>query len=131
MHSSNQLPPSHQISSLIYIVTSVFVSAAALALVSWSSVLFWKNGDREGKKGRKWQKGASDRRPHGVVQAVDGIVGCVGNTPLIRIKSLSEATGCDILGKAEFLNPGGSVKDRVALQILDEVRIQTAKHIIR
>jgi len=38
----------------------------------------------------------------------------IGNTPLIRMNSLSEATGCEILGKAEFLNPGGSVKDRAA-----------------
>jgi len=44
-----------------------------------------------------------------------GFVGTVGNTPLIEIMSLSEATGCQILGKAEFLNPGGSVKDRAAL----------------
>ena len=36
----------------------------------------------------------------------------VGKTPLIKIKSLSEMTGCEIFGKAEFLNPGGSVKDR-------------------
>jgi cysteine synthase A len=44
-----------------------------------------------------------------------GFVGTVGNTPLIEIMSLSKATGCQILGKAEFLNPGGSVKDRAAL----------------
>ena len=42
----------------------------------------------------------------------------VGNTPLIRIKSLSDATGCEIYGKAEFLNPGGSVKDRAAKGII-------------
>jgi len=42
----------------------------------------------------------------------------VGATPLIRMKGLSAATGCDILGKAEFLNPGGSVKDRAALSII-------------
>lgn len=42
----------------------------------------------------------------------------VGKTPLIKIKSLSEATGCDIYGKAEFLNPGGSIKDRTALGII-------------
>lgn len=42
----------------------------------------------------------------------------IGNTPLIKIKSLSEATGCEIFGKAEFLNPGGSVKDRTALGII-------------
>lgn len=48
----------------------------------------------------------------------------VGNTPLIKIKSLSESTGCEIWGKAEFLNPGGSVKDRAALGILIEAQEQ-------
>ena len=42
----------------------------------------------------------------------------VGNTPLIRLKKASEITGCDIYGKAEFLNPGQSVKDRAALNII-------------
>lgn len=42
----------------------------------------------------------------------------IGNTPLIRLKGVSEATGCEILGKAEFLNPGQSVKDRAALFII-------------
>ncbi|KAL2009593.1 hypothetical protein VTN00DRAFT_5400 [Thermoascus crustaceus] len=50
---------------------------------------------------------------------VDGVEGCIGNTPLLRIKSLSEATGCEILAKAEFLNgAGGSSKDRVALSMI-------------
>jgi len=48
----------------------------------------------------------------------DGFAGAVGNTPLIRLHRLSEETGCEILGKAEFLNPGGSVKDRAALWII-------------
>jgi cysteine synthase A len=48
----------------------------------------------------------------------DGFVGTVGNTPLIRLRKASEETGCEILGKAEFLNPGGSVKDRAALAIV-------------
>jgi cysteine synthase A len=48
-----------------------------------------------------------------------GFVGTVGNTPLIRLNRLSEETGCDILGKAEFLNPGGSVKDRAAQGIIE------------
>ncbi|MCW9002980.1 MAG: cysteine synthase A [Rhodospirillales bacterium] len=48
----------------------------------------------------------------------DGFIGTIGNTPLIRLRKLSEETGCDILGKAEFLNPGGSVKDRAALAII-------------
>ena len=48
-----------------------------------------------------------------------GIEGTIGNTPLIRIKSLSDATGCEILAKAEFLNgAGNSPKDRVALSII-------------
>ncbi|CAG9460987.1 unnamed protein product [Pedinophyceae sp. YPF-701] len=51
---------------------------------------------------------------------VDGLEGLIGNTPLVRIRSLSEETGCEILAKAEFLNPGGSVKDRVALSVLRE-----------
>lgn len=48
----------------------------------------------------------------------DSFVGTVGKTPLIRLRGPSEATGCTILGKAEFLNPGGSVKDRAALAIV-------------
>jgi len=48
----------------------------------------------------------------------NGFVETVGNTPLIRLRRLSEETGCEILGKAEFLNPGGSVKDRAALAIV-------------
>lgn len=49
-----------------------------------------------------------------------GFVGTVGNTPLIRLNSFSKETGCEILGKAEFLNPGGSVKDRAALFIIEQ-----------
>lgn len=49
-----------------------------------------------------------------------GFVGTIGNTPLIRLNSFSEETGCEILGKAEFLNPGGSVKDRAALYIIED-----------
>ena len=50
-----------------------------------------------------------------------GLAGTIGNTPLIRLRRVSDATGCEILGKAEFLNPGGSVKDRAALGILDDL----------
>jgi cysteine synthase A len=46
------------------------------------------------------------------------VLDAIGNTPLIRLKGASEATGCTILGKAEFLNPGQSVKDRAALSII-------------
>jgi len=50
----------------------------------------------------------------------NGFVGCIGKTPLIRLRKISAETGCEILGKAEFLNPGGSVKDRAALYIIDD-----------
>ena len=49
-----------------------------------------------------------------------GFVGTIGKTPLIRLNSFSDETGCEILGKAEFLNPGGSVKDRAALEIIED-----------
>ncbi|KZM49867.1 cysteine synthase A [Labrenzia sp. OB1] len=48
------------------------------------------------------------------------VVDAIGNTPLIRLKALSEETGCEILGKAEFMNPGQSVKDRPARQMILE-----------
>ncbi len=48
------------------------------------------------------------------------LAAAVGNTPLIRLKGPSEATGCEILGKAEFMNPGQSVKDRAALYIIKD-----------
>ncbi len=50
----------------------------------------------------------------------DGMAAAIGNTPLILLRRASEATGCRILGKAEFMNPGGSVKDRAALAIIDD-----------
>jgi cysteine synthase A len=50
--------------------------------------------------------------------AVEGLIGAIGHTPLIRLRLASEATGCEILGKAEFMNPGGSVKDRAGLAII-------------
>jgi cysteine synthase len=54
------------------------------------------------------------------MQFCDGIVEAIGNTPLIKLKWVSEATGCTILGKAEFMNPGQSVKDRAALFIIQD-----------
>src|SRR3954466_12775027 len=50
----------------------------------------------------------------------DGIVGAIGNTPLIALKRASAATQCTVLGKAEFMNPGQSVKDRAALFIIQD-----------
>jgi cysteine synthase len=50
----------------------------------------------------------------------DNVIAAIGNTPLIRLRQASEITGCEILGKAEFLNPGQSVKDRAALFIIED-----------
>jgi cysteine synthase len=55
------------------------------------------------------------------MQIRNGIVEAIGNTPLIKLKHASELTGCTILGKAEFMNPGQSVKDRAALFIIEDV----------
>lgn len=54
------------------------------------------------------------------------IIDLIGNTPLIRLNRLSEETGCTILGKAEFLNPGQSIKDRAALSIVRQARASGA-----
>ncbi|KAK3109938.1 Cysteine synthase 1 [Teratosphaeriaceae sp. CCFEE 6253] len=64
--------------------------------------------------------------PHGVEIskaqriAENGFISAIGNTPLIRLKKLSDETGCEILGKAEFQNPGGSVKDRAAYFVVKD-----------
>ena len=54
------------------------------------------------------------------MQFSDGIIEAIGNTPLIKLERVSQATGCTILGKAEFMNPGQSVKDRAALFIIED-----------
>jgi len=57
---------------------------------------------------------------HHSPEVANGFAAAIGSTPLIRLRSLSDATGCEILGKAEFMNPGGSVKDRAALAIIED-----------
>ena len=59
---------------------------------------------------------------------VHGFVGAVGNTPLIRLGKLSDETGCNILAKAEFMSPGGSIKDRAALFLVKDAE---AKGLLR
>jgi cysteine synthase A len=54
-----------------------------------------------------------------VTGIADGLAGAIGNTPLIKLQRASAATGCTILGKAEYMNPGGSVKDRAGLAIIE------------
>jgi cysteine synthase A len=70
----------------------------------------------------------SDAGSQSVRRRYGGMVSAIGNTPLIRLNRLSDETGCEILGKAEFQNPGGSVKDRAALAI---VRDAEARGVLR
>ena len=60
---------------------------------------------------------ALDLRPS---MPLDGVSAAIGHTPLIHLRRASELTGCTVLGKAEFMNPGGSVKDRTALSIIED-----------
>ncbi|KAJ1644975.1 Cysteine synthase 2 [Coemansia erecta] len=89
-------------------------SACALLLAATAAVIYrwwgWHTGDQE-----------TDRhKGRGKTGVKTGVVSLIGNTPLIRINSLSDHTGCEILGKAEFLNPGGSSKDRIALYLIEK-----------
>lgn len=63
---------------------------------------------------------AHDKQKITLMDIKNGLVDSIGNTPMIRLKRASEETGCEILGKAEFLNPGQSVKDRAALYIIKD-----------
>jgi cysteine synthase len=63
---------------------------------------------------------ATEAQIESIMQIRNGIAEAIGNTPLIKLKRASEQTGCTILGKAEFMNPGQSVKDRAALFIIEQ-----------
>ncbi|KAM7492779.1 hypothetical protein LguiA_035700 [Lonicera macranthoides] len=97
--------------------TGAIVAAFSIATVL-SYYYFFFNNNNSPPKRRKTHK--SPIINYNNKQLKNGLIEAIGNTPLIRINSLSEATGCEILGKAEFLNPGGSVKDRVAVKIIQE-----------
>jgi cysteine synthase A len=64
------------------------------------------------------------RREESFMPVNQSVVDAIGNTPLIRLNRVSDATGCEILGKAEFMNPGQSVKDRAALYIIRDAEAQ-------
>jgi len=68
------------------------------------------------------------RRRRTEVDITPSVIEAIGNTPLIRLRAASEETGCEILGKAEFMNPGQSVKDRAALFIIQDA---VAKGLLR
>lgn len=95
-------------------VASAKATGTVIAAVSMTIISYILCSSRLKLPWRKTQIPVSRSRPS------KGLVAAIGNTPLIRINSLSETTGCEILAKAEFLNPGGSVKDRVAVKIIEE-----------
>ena len=71
-----------------------------------------------GPEGKRRDRSMTAGSGAALTGVADGLAGAIGNTPLIRLRRASEATGCTILGKAEFMNPGGSVKDRAGLAII-------------
>ncbi|CAO3645684.1 unnamed protein product [Cunninghamella blakesleeana] len=98
-----------------------FISGSILSILSSGAIYYYLSYNssklKKASNNENNEKNTIDykSRGSGIVEGVDGLI---GNTPLMKIRSLSEATGCTILGKAEFLNPGGSSKDRVALNII-------------
>ncbi|KAF2743207.1 PALP-domain-containing protein [Sporormia fimetaria CBS 119925] len=77
----------------------------------------WRSADSLAQIEASYQHGINVSKAQGIAQR--GLVDAIGKTPLIRLNRLSQETGCEILGKAEFQNPGGSVKDRAALYVVE------------
>ncbi|KAJ1723909.1 Cysteine synthase 2 [Coemansia erecta] len=98
---------------------SVYVLAAA-SLAACCQLYRWRRQQQQQERQEQ-----SSTRSAGVVR---GVTALIGNTPLIRINSLSDATGCEVLGKAEFLNPGGSSKDRIALYLVERAEERGELH---
>ncbi|KAK0487427.1 PALP-domain-containing protein [Armillaria novae-zelandiae] len=96
----------------------------SLSLTSTSIALFFQRRKQE-RIATQFEARPIELRSDEVLK---GVTGLIGNTPLVRITSLSNALGIEILGKAEFLNPGGSVKDRVALRMIDDAERQGLIH---
>lgn len=103
------------------VCASMAVSSALTVLV-----MRWRATRRRGKQARKGHRGCEQQgqqESRGQEQAEevrDGLEGLIGETPLVELRCLSRLTGCRILAKCEMLNPGGSSKDRVALNIILE-----------
>ncbi|GAA6042319.1 hypothetical protein JCM8097_003842 [Rhodosporidiobolus ruineniae] len=96
---------------------SVSLSLTGLALYALDA---WKRSLR-----RRAEKRTIEIRSDEVVEGIEGLI---GNTPLVRINSLSDRLGVEILGKCEYLNPFGSVKDRVSLQIIQQAEEEGLIH---
>ena len=107
-------------STMAAAVTIVAVAACGVVCAYQRAWRRLEARDENAPGGRK--EGAGwDRAPEtaeSVSRGHEDVLGVIGNTPVMRIESLSTLTGCEIYVKCEFLNPGGSVKDRVALRIV-------------
>ncbi|KIJ60051.1 hypothetical protein HYDPIDRAFT_99455 [Hydnomerulius pinastri MD-312] len=122
-------PAIRQISYGILIGFTLSLSATSLAQ-------YWRVRKREEQLEKQSSLRPIELRSDEVLHGVTGLIEAsngtvnkyVGNTPLVRINSLSDALGVEILGKAEFLNPGGSVKDRVALRMIEDAERQGLLH---
>ncbi|KAJ6813574.1 cysteine synthase 2 [Iris pallida] len=99
---------------------TVGISAAAAISIAVISYFLLSNHSSKLRSKQKNKNSANEILNSKKKKKKEGLVSAIGSTPLVRINSLSDATGCEILGKAEFLNPGGSVKDRVAVKIIEE-----------
>ncbi|KAG2364068.1 hypothetical protein BDR07DRAFT_1375367 [Suillus spraguei] len=97
-----------------HITFGIFIGFT-LSATSTSISSYWRSRRRQSLSQEQHEPRPIELRSNEVVH---GVTGLIGNTPLVRIDSLSNALGVEILGKAEFLNPGGSVKDRVALRTI-------------
>jgi len=114
------LPPRSTARHIFYGVIIGF----SLSLTSTSIALWYQQRKRE-RVSKRFEARPIELRSD---EIISGVTGLIGNTPLLRINSLSDALGVEILGKAEFLNPGGSVKDRVALRMIDDAERQGLLH---
>ncbi|KAH9839105.1 PALP-domain-containing protein [Rhodofomes roseus] len=114
------LPPRSTARHIFYGIIIGF----SLSLTSTSFALWYQERKRE-RISKQFEARPIELRSD---EVINGVTGLVGNTPLVRINSLSDALGVEILGKAEFLNPGGSVKDRVALRMIDDAERQGLLH---
>ncbi|KAH0547975.1 hypothetical protein GP486_008283, partial [Trichoglossum hirsutum] len=119
----------------LYLYLAASFAAGILTAIGFREILSFPRSsrshvhvatDRAAPKSHRSSEGEEDDgEEEGRPDIKEGIEGCIGDTPLLRIKSLSDATGCEILAKAEFLNgAGGSTKDRVALNIINTAERQ-------
>ncbi|KAG1827823.1 tryptophan synthase beta subunit-like PLP-dependent enzyme [Suillus variegatus] len=118
------LPPWYSNTVVRHITFGILIGFT-LSVTSTSISSYWRSRRRQSVSQEQHKSRPIELRSNEVVY---GVTGLIGNTPLVRIDSLSDALGVEILGKAEFLNPGGSVKDRVALRIIEDAERRGLLH---